>query len=153
MRLLRSLRSSPFRTFVLYPVIVIALEWQLDGERLAVNPWFLPAMVLGYLQYRLVGIYRVRRGGGGPGMENPPERIVATGPFAWCRNPMYLGHIIFLTGLALTLQSWIGAAIATAAGIAFHLRVRRDEKRLAERFGQPYRDYTARVKRWIPGLF
>jgi protein-S-isoprenylcysteine O-methyltransferase Ste14 len=31
--------------------------------------------------------------------------------------------------------------------------VRRDEKRLRERFGQPYLDYSARVRRWIPGLF
>jgi protein-S-isoprenylcysteine O-methyltransferase Ste14 len=153
MRLLRLLRSSPVRTFVLYPLIVVGVEWLLNRERLAVDPWFLPVMAWGYLQYRLVGIYRVRRGGGGPGMDNPPERLVTTGPFAWSRNPMYLGHLIFLAGLALSLHSLFAAAMGAATAVAFHSRVRRDERRLAEQFGQPYRDYAARVKRWIPALF
>jgi protein-S-isoprenylcysteine O-methyltransferase Ste14 len=152
-RLLPLLRGSPFRTFALYPLVVAGTEWLLQGDPPAIESACLPLLAWGYLQYRLVGIYRVSQGGGGPGMDNPPERLVTTGPFAWCRNPMYLGHVIFLTGLACSLQSWIGAAIAAAASFAFHLRVRRDEKRLAGQFGQPYLEYTARVKRWIPGLF
>ena len=86
-------------------------------------------------------------------METPPERLVVTGPFAWCRNPMYLGHLIFLLGLALSLRSALAAAIAAANAIWFQFRVLRDEKRLRERFGQPYVDYSARVKRWLPLLF
>ena len=86
-------------------------------------------------------------------METPPERLVTSGPFAWCRNPMYLGHIIFLIGLTLTLQSTLAAAITIATAVWFQFRVRRDERRLSDRFGQPYQDYRARVRRWIPGLF
>jgi len=32
-------------------------------------------------------------------------------------------------------------------------RVRRDERRLAQRFGEPYMQYCSRVKRWIPAVF
>lgn len=110
-------------------------------------------MVWGYLQYRLVGGYRIRLGGGGPGMNTPPERLVTDGPYAYCRNPMYLGHIIFLIGLALSVRSWLASLIAIVSAVWFQLRVLRDEKRLADRFGQPYIEYTGRVKRWIPGLF
>ena len=85
-------------------------------------------------------------------MDTPPERLVTTGPFAWCRNPMYLGHILFLLGLTLTLQSWFAALITAATAVWFHFRVRRDEKRLRERFGEPYEEYSARVRRWIPRL-
>ena len=90
---------------------------------------------------------------GGPGMDTPPERLVTTGPFAYCRNPMYLGHIIFLIGLTLSTQSGLAALIAVVVPFWYQYRVRRDEKRLKERFGQPYLDYMARVKRWVPALF
>jgi protein-S-isoprenylcysteine O-methyltransferase Ste14 len=97
---LRPLRSTSVRTFIVYPVVVLAWELFVNDGRLRLQPWFMPLMAWGYLQYRLVGAYRIRRGGGGPGMETPPDRLVTSGPFAFCRNPMYLGHIIFLAGLA-----------------------------------------------------
>jgi len=148
-----SLGGTSFRTFVLYPVLVVAFElWSNDG-RLRLEPWFLPLLAWGYLQYHLVGRYRLRLGGGGPGMETPPVRLVTSGPFALCRNPMYLGHLIFLAGLALVLRSWLGAAVAVGTAVWLQFRVRRDERRLGERFGEPYLQYCSRVKRWIPALF
>lgn len=149
----KRLRSTSFRTYLLYPLIVVSWEWFFNNGQLRLEPWFLPLLVWGYLQYWLIGKYRIRHGGGGPGMDTPPERLVTTGPFAYCRNPMYLGHIIFLLGLTLSLRSELAALITVATAVWFQFRVLRDEKRLSERFGQPYLDYTARVKRWIPGLF
>lgn len=152
-RIAKLLGGTSFRTFILYPVIVVGWELLLNDGRLRLVPWYLPLMAWGFLQYWLIGKYRIQRSGGGPGMDTPPERLVTSGPFAWCRNPMYLGHIIFLLGLTLSLQSLLAALITAATVVWFQFRVRRDEKRLAERFGQPYLDYTARVRRWIPGLF
>jgi len=148
-----SLGGTSFRTFVLYPVLVVAFELWLNDGRLRLQAWGLPLLAWGYLQYRLVGRYRLRLGGGGPGMETPPERLVTSGPFAFCRNPMYLGHLIFLAGLALSLRSWAGAAVALATAAWLQFRVLRDERRLGERFGEPYLQYCSRVKRWIPALF
>lgn len=146
------LPGTSLRTFVFFPLIVVGWELLLNNGRLIVEPWFLPLLAWGYLQYWLVGKYRIRLGGGGPGMDKPPERLVTTGPFAMCRNPMYLGHIIFLLGLTLSLGSVLASAITAASAVWFHFRVRRDENRLAGRFGQSYVDYAARVARWIPGL-
>jgi protein-S-isoprenylcysteine O-methyltransferase Ste14 len=148
-----SLGGTSFRTFVLSPLLVVAFELWLNHGRLRLEPWALPLLAWGYLQYRLAGRYRLRLGGGGPGMETPPERLVTSGPFALCRNPMYLGHLIFLAGLALSLGSWAGAALALGTAVWLQFRVRRDERRLAERFGEPYLQYRSRVKRWIPALF
>ena len=131
----------------------MAFELWLNDGRLRLEAWALPLLAWGYLQYRLAGRYRLRLGGGGPGMETPPERLVTSGPFALCRNPMYLGHLIFLAGLAFSLRSWLGAALALAAAVSLQLRVRRDERRLGERFGEPYLQYCSRVKRWIPAVF
>jgi protein-S-isoprenylcysteine O-methyltransferase Ste14 len=66
---------------------------------------------------------------------------------------MYLGHLVFLAGLAFSLRSWLGAAFALATAVSLQLRVRRDERRLGERFGEPYLQYCSRVKRWIPAVF
>ena len=117
------------------------------------NLWALPLLPWGYFQYHLVGRYRTRLGGGGPGLSNPPERIVDAGIYRWMRNPMYLGHIIFFAGLALALQSWIAAAVLAFHLVWFDLRARSDEKHLAQLFGDSYRDYCKRVKRWIPFVY
>lgn len=144
--------SSSLRTFVVVPLLVLAWEFLVKGK-IGLEPWFALLLLWGYLQYRLVGRYRIRLGGGGPGMKTLPEHLVTGGPYAWTRNPMYLGHLIFLVGLALTLRSELAAVIAVASAIFFHVRVKKDEQRLRELFGEPYAEYSARVKRWVPGLF
>jgi hypothetical protein len=147
------LSRTPVRTFILYPVITLIWEYLLNGGTLHFHPLFLPLMLWGYLQYRLCGRYRIKRGGGGPGLETPPEHLVSSGLYAYTRNPMYLGHLFFLTGLTLTLHSWLAAAITLGVAVWFHARVLGDEKKLAARFGKPYVEYAESVKRWIPGLF
>ena len=114
--------------------------------------WALPLLAWGYLQYRLIGNFRTREGGGGPGIAVPPDRIVRDGPYRFVRNPMYLGHLIFFAGLAWMLVSWIALGVLVFHVFWFDRRVREDEARLAQLFGDPYRDYCRRVKRWIPGI-
>jgi protein-S-isoprenylcysteine O-methyltransferase Ste14 len=149
----RILRKTPVRIFLVFPAVLVLGELLLTKGAVQLAPAYSFLPVWGYLQYRLTGLYRIRRGGGGPGLDIPPERLVTTGPYAYARNPMYLGHIIFMLGLALTLQSWLGGLIAVAAAVGFHRRVLSDEKGLTARFGPPYTEYLARVKRWIPALF
>ena len=152
-RALQLVPQTPIRSFVLYPVIVLIWELLLNQGRLDVQPAFVLLMVWGYLQYRLCGRYRIRRGGGGPGLGKPPERLVDSGPYAWTRNPMYLGHVIFLTGLTLALNSLLAGLITVATAVWFHARVLKDERQLADLLGRDYVEYRHRVKRWIPGLF
>jgi protein-S-isoprenylcysteine O-methyltransferase Ste14 len=65
---------------------------------------------------------------------------------------MYLGHLIFMLGLAVTFSSWLALALLIFHAVWFHRRVLRDEGSLEARFGAPYRAYKAQVTRWIPGL-
>lgn len=148
----RWLKSTSNRTFIAWPVALLAAEALMQQGVPRIHPWALPLLAWGYLQYRWIGIFRTRAGGGGPGICVPPDRIVSDGPYRWVRNPMYLGHLIFLAGLALALGSWIAAAVFAFHAFWFDRRVKQDEARLAARFGEPYRDYCRRVKRWIPGL-
>jgi protein-S-isoprenylcysteine O-methyltransferase Ste14 len=150
---MRFLGRTPVRTFIIYPIVTLLWELIVRGDHFSLNLKFLTLLIWGYLQYRLCGRYRKRLGGGGPGLEAPPEKLVTTGLYAYTRNPMYLGHIIFLTGLTLTLQSWLAGVITIAAALWFHSRVLGDEKQLVQVLGAPYANYLTNVKRWIPGLF
>ena len=148
----RWLHRTPVRTFLVYPIAVAVFELVRRGGTLPLTLWGVPLLVWGYLQYRLVGRYRGQSGGGGPGLERPPQRLVAEGPYRYTRNPMYLGHLIFMAGLAITFRSWFAVAILAVNAVWFDWRVRGDEARLRTLFGKPYDDYCGRVKRWIPGL-
>ncbi len=144
--------STPLHTFILLPAVVVACELIRREGVLVLDLWGVPLIVLGYAQYRLVGNFRTAHGGGGPGIDNPPTRIVTEGPYRLTRNPMYLGHLIFMLGLAVTFRSIVAAALLTWRAVWFHRRVVADEARLAARFGSEYTDYARRVKRWVPGM-
>ena len=148
----RWFKSTSNRTFIVYPVVIVLFELLIHGGELNVVPWGLLLLPWGYLQFRLSGEYRTRRGGGGPGLDNPPERIVDTGIYAWTRNPMYLGHLIFVTGLAISFWSLPALVLLVYLVFWFQGRVEGDEARLKEMFGADYVDYMRRVKRWIPGV-
>ncbi|HEX7889891.1 MAG TPA: isoprenylcysteine carboxylmethyltransferase family protein [Ramlibacter sp.] len=148
----RWLKGTSNRTFVLWPLLLLALQAVIDRGWPQVNLWALPLLAWGYGQYKLVGILRTDRGGGGPGMSNPPERLVMTGPYRFTRNPMYLGHLIFFLGLAIAFSGV--AWLVFAAHLAwFDRRARADEPHLLELFGPAYADYRNRVKRWVPGVY
>jgi len=150
--LLRFLARTPVHTFVLMPIVVAACELIWRGGTLAFDPWGVPLLVLGYAQYRLVGQFRSQHGGGGPGVDVPPTRLVTEGPFRFTRNPMYLGHLVFMLGLAVTFRSYVALALLGLRAIWFHRRIMADEARLIERFGAEYTDYMRQVRRWVPGL-
>ncbi len=152
-QLLRWLTRTPVQTFILCPLAVIAFEFAWRGGRPAFVWWGVPLLLWGYAQYKLIGGYRGPRAGGGPGMETMPDRILDVGPYHFTRNPMYLGHLIFLTGLAITFWSWFALILLAARAVWFHCRVLHDEKRLHTAFGADYDAYRARVRRWIPYVF
>lgn len=146
----RWFRRTPVHTFFISPLIVVAFELALHEGSLTVVPWGIPLLAWGYLQYRLVGHFRLPRSGGAAGMDVMPERIIAAGPYRYTRNPMYLGHLIFMTGLVITFWSWFALALLVARAIWFQQRVWQDEARLERTFGAEYAAYCARVRRWIP---
>ena len=145
-------RGTPHRTFVLYPLAIVVGKVLLTGGHPGFAWPYLALFGWGYMQYRLCGDYRRGQGGGGPGMQALPDQLVTTGPYAITRNPMYLGHLIFMIGLAVTFWSLFAVALFVAQAIWFHRRVLADEARLRVQFGPQYTDYEGWVKRWIPGL-
>lgn len=142
-----SLGSTSTRTFVALPAVVAA-EQAIRRRRL--HPVWSPLLAAGFLTYRLAGSYRLPRAGGPPGMsQGMPDELVTSGPYRFTRNPMYLGHLVFMSGLTLTTRSPVAAAALAGHLRWFDSRVRRDEQRLRDRFGPAYDEYCARVPRWL----
>src|SRR3990170_162895 len=81
------------------------------------------------------------------------EQLTARGPYVLVRNPMYLGRFFLILGIVLLF----GNHYITLAYVVFYYfymvnRVGREEQRLAQLLGQPYRDYCARVNRFLPSF-
>jgi protein-S-isoprenylcysteine O-methyltransferase Ste14 len=81
------------------------------------------------------------------------HQLVTSGIFARMRHPIYAGMALFLLALALAL----GHEAQLAAGIPLFalgtaLRIRVEEKLLRDRFGAAYDSYTARTRRFVPGI-
>ena len=77
--------------------------------------------------------------------------LIDTGPFAWVRNPLYIGNIALWAGFALSAgMPWLAPIFVALLGFEYHAIVRWEEQLLESRLGQPYRDYARRVARWIP---
>lgn len=79
----------------------------------------------------------------------PADHLVTTGPFAVMRNPIYVGNTIATFGLGLALQNgWLLVATPIAAIATHKLAVLREQSHLEAKFGEQWRDYSARVKPW-----
>jgi len=77
--------------------------------------------------------------------------LIAAGPFAAVRNPLYLGNIAIWVGFALAARMpWLAGVVVVLLSLEYHAIVRWEEQRLEARYGDEYRVYAERVPRWIP---
>lgn len=78
------------------------------------------------------------------------DTLITTGPFRFRRNPIYLGEVMIFLGLAeVTKNVWfVGAAFVFAVLVTW-LAIVPEERHLEAKFGDTYRDYLARTRRWI----
>lgn len=76
--------------------------------------------------------------------------VVSTGPFRFSRNPIYLADGISYLGVSLLIRSWWPLLILPLIVLVMRRQViDREERYLAERFGNPYRQYQQHVRRWL----
>jgi protein-S-isoprenylcysteine O-methyltransferase Ste14 len=76
--------------------------------------------------------------------------LITTGPYAWSRNPIYLGNTLLVLGAGLYFgKLWLVILAPAAAIITQKLAIEREERHLAEKFGQQWMDYTSKVRRWL----
>lgn len=95
-----------------------------------------------------IGLFR--RAGTAPEPRLTTQRIVDTGIYGRTRNPMYVGMALIYAGLAVAFDG--PAALALLAVVLLIIRtqvITREERYLEAKFGDEYRAYKARVRRWL----
>ena len=65
------------------------------------------------------------------------------------RCPIYTGGTIAIIGLAVLLDTATGLAVAVVLGLVAHSAAAAEEHYLEAKFGDEYRDYQSRVRRWL----
>jgi len=93
------------------------------------------------------------KGSGTPAPFDAPKNFVASGPYKYVRNPMYIGGLILLTGFGFYMSS-ISILIFSLIWIlvANIFVIRFEEPTLRKRFGIMYGKYCKLVNRWMPKL-
>jgi protein-S-isoprenylcysteine O-methyltransferase Ste14 len=140
----------------LWAWVALAVE-RLERTPAALPSWAaLPGAVLmatgAMLALSCVAVF-VTVGRGTPAPFDAPRRFVAVGPYAWVRNPMYIGGWLVLMGWALYRGSPLLLAFAVAwLGLAHLFVLGYEEPTLRDKFGADYERYLRAVPRWIPRL-
>jgi protein-S-isoprenylcysteine O-methyltransferase Ste14 len=108
------------------------------------------SLILIGLALAAAGIRNFSRAGTPVRSIQPTLALATTGIHGWTRNPIYLGMFLIYGGIGVAAQSpWI---LLLTLPLAITIRygvVAREEAYLERRFGDAYRDYKARVRRWL----
>lgn len=79
--------------------------------------------------------------------------LCSSGPFAYIRNPLYLGNFIVGIGMAVSLNEWYGYAIFLFQyTLVYSFLIPYEERYLLDKFGYVYTDYSTQVRRFLPRL-
>lgn len=80
------------------------------------------------------------------------RELAQTGPYAYTRNPLYLGSVLIAAGFALALESWAFAVLLAVVFAAIYIPVIASEERFLRATFPEFDGYCSRVPRLIPRL-
>lgn len=82
------------------------------------------------------------------------ERVVTSGPYAYVKNPLYLGTFLIMVGLCVMASNYVVLAVGIGVFVAYYapFKQRRESDRLRERFGDAWVRYDHDVPSYVPRL-
>ncbi|MGB3021422.1 MAG: isoprenylcysteine carboxylmethyltransferase family protein [Methyloceanibacter sp.] len=117
-----------------------------NGRALAVGG----SLALAGLALGVLSIREFRRAGTSVVPGEPSTTLLETGPYRFTRNPIYIGLVILYFGLAIVLTSaWMLVLLLPVLIVLQRGVVEREEAYLKTKFGDAYRQYQARMPRWL----
>jgi protein-S-isoprenylcysteine O-methyltransferase Ste14 len=141
-----------YRSYTPIPLLLAVLIWAAPST----------ASLAGGFALTLLGeslrIWAVRHAGGATRTTGRPgagAELITHGPFAYVRNPLYLGNFILSLGLCLMAWAWMPWMLflfIALFGVQYRLIISLEEERLRQHFGPIYEEYLQVVPRFIPRL-
>ncbi len=101
----------------------------------------------------LAGFFLLRSAGHAEGDWEQTTQLVEQGVFQYIRHPMYASLFYLTWGIVLKNPDRITLTLGVAASVFLHFTARNDENENLDRFGDAYRDYMNRTKRFFPGIY
>lgn len=82
------------------------------------------------------------------------KKVLAnTGPYAYVRNPMYIGNTIMIAGICFSSEIlWFIPFALLNCAVVYTLAIKYEEAHLTSKYGKRYLEYLHRVPRWMPHL-
>lgn len=127
-------------------------------RRLAPLPIPMPSLVvwiglglaaLGFI-LGLLALIEFRRVRAASGLKKASAGFVSTGIYRYSRNPIYLGFVLILIGLSLSMGTYWGVILAWSLVVLMNnLVIKSEEISLEKRYKDQYIDYKSKVRRWL----
>jgi protein-S-isoprenylcysteine O-methyltransferase Ste14 len=133
-------------------IVVLVLRWLWRMPIVGSGGPLWAALALSILGVAIVALAAraLRAAGTNVDPLRPTTAIVTAGPYRFSRNPIYVGLTLLYLGLASAFNTWWAVIVLVPILAIMHLGVvRREERYLEQKFGEPYREYRSRVRRYL----
>jgi protein-S-isoprenylcysteine O-methyltransferase Ste14 len=134
----------------LLAMLTLRWFWPLPMLEGAMGIWVgVPVLLLG-VAIVIPGRRALEAAGTNVNPSRPATAIVTAGPYRFSRNPLYVGLTLLYCGLTLAFNTWWGIVLLAPVLIVMHSGVvLREERYLERKFGDTYRQYRSRVRRYL----
>lgn len=139
--------------FISYELTILLVVWNLE------HLFFRPLSALGLCSWVLlsaslwlavVGMLTIARLGKAELIIDGTTRLITQGVFEYVRHPLYASVLYLGLGFALKKPAWPQLVVWLVATVFLLIQVKLEEDGLVKQFGEPYRQYMKRVKRFAP---
>ncbi len=144
----------PVKPPIIYVVALavgVAIHWAWPMQARP-EGWAVLGIAVSVLAIALIewASFTFRRSGTNVVPWKPATTVVARGPYALSRNPIYVGFALFQVGLGLwTNRLAVVLMVVPAIIVTNAVVIRREERYLERKFGAAYLEYKRRVRRWV----
>ena len=144
--------APPPLVYLIPLLLSLVVHWRIPSALLP-HPWPVvvgPVLLIIGLLLGSPALMAFRRAKTNPQPWRPSTALVIDGPYRFSRNPMYVGFTLIYLGITCWVNSrWPLVALVIVLPVMHYLVIRREERYMERRFGDAYRAYRRRVRRWI----